>query len=79
MPPEATQEPPTQGHPDEKSAGEHISYWLEKLGCALIPIVEIRPGQVTARIDIVKIPPDVLKQMKKDKKNGVFGPPAPGA
>lgn len=54
-------------HPDEKLCGERIQYWLEKLGCALVPAIEIRGGQVKSRIDIVKLPPDVLKQMKKNK------------
>ena len=61
---------------DERACGEHITYWLDKLGCVMIPIIELRAGQVIARIDIQKIPPQILKQMKKQKKNGQSGSPA---
>lgn len=80
MPPELTPEQEA-AQADERACGERISYWLEKFGCAMIPVVEIRPGQVSARIDIQKIPPEMLKEMKKAKKNGTnpYGPATPSS
>lgn len=68
MPP--VQENPEQEgtHADEQACGERISYWLKKFGCTMIPIIELRAGQVIARIDIQKIPPDVLKELKKQER-----------
>jgi len=71
-------------HADEQACGERISYILKKYGCSMVPIIELRAGQVAARIDIVKIPPDVLRQLKKAERDGqpLPGPgqsPAPSA
>jgi len=64
-------------HASEKACGERVQYALEKFGCTLVPIIELRAGQVIARIDIQKVPPEVLKQLKKAKASGQqpgFGP-----
>jgi hypothetical protein len=61
-------------HAAEKACGEKISYWLEKFGCDLKAIAVLQNGQVQMRIDIVKIPPDVLRQIKKAKASGHAGP-----
>jgi hypothetical protein len=76
MPP---QQPVLEGneHPDEVTCGERINYWLQKLGCALVPVLEIRGGQVKTRVDIVKLPPEVIKQMKKAQNGGAQPPAAP--
>jgi hypothetical protein len=83
MPPEPGPQTPEQDQAalDEKTCGEHISYWLKKMGCSMVPIIELRAGQVAARIDIVKIPPDMLKQLRKAERDGTqpVGPPAPSA
>jgi hypothetical protein len=65
MPPEQP-----QAHPDEVACGERINYWLKKYGCSLMPVTEIRAGNVATRVDIIKIPPEVLKQLKKAEKDG---------
>jgi hypothetical protein len=70
----------TQGEEDdhavEKACMERVQYWLKKYNCMLIPIIELRPGQVKARIDIEKISPEVLKQLKQAEKYGNRPPEA---
>lgn len=59
---------PEEDNADEKACSERIAYWLKKYGCTMIPVMELRPGEVRPRIDIVKIPPEALKQMKAAEK-----------
>jgi EAL domain-containing protein (putative c-di-GMP-specific phosphodiesterase class I) len=69
-----TEDEQAANHAAEKACGEKISYWLEKFGCDLQAMATLSNGQVRMRIDIVKIPPDVLRQIKKAKANGQSGP-----
>lgn len=66
----------TQDQIDERTCGERIDYWCKKMGCALIGEAVLRPGQpVEIRIGIKKLPPDVLKEMRKAEKSGqAFNP-----
>lgn len=66
-----------QDRADEKACGEKVAYWLKRYNCTLVPIMELRSGQVAARIDLQKIPPEVLKQMRQAEKEGRSGPVGP--
>jgi hypothetical protein len=61
-------------HAQEKACGERVSYALKKFGCDLRGRAVITNGNVQVFIDIVKIPPDVLKQIKEAEKRGQPGP-----
>lgn len=65
-----------KNHEDEKACAERVSYWLKKYGCDLQASAHLTNGQVAMRIDIVKLPPEVLKEMKKAEKEGRNAGPA---
>jgi hypothetical protein len=84
MPPAENPSEQDVAHADEQAAGERISYILKKYGCSMVPVIELRAGQVAAKIDIVKIPPDMLRKLRKAERDGQPLPgseqsPAPGA
>ena len=78
-PPDELSQEDQQIHADEKLASEHIAYWLKKTGCTMVPVVTIMGNQIRSNIDIRKIPPEVLKQLKKAERDGNSGLPAPSA
>lgn len=68
--PQTPREKDDQAHADERACAERVSYWLKKYGCDLQAIATLRSGQVAMRIDIVKIPPEVLKKIRQAEKEG---------
>ncbi len=74
MPPIAQQEidPDTrdQNTADEKACGERIEYALKKYGCMLDGTCIIKNGFTQVQIGVVKIPPELRRQMKEAERNG---------
>lgn len=77
-----------QNAADEKACGERIEYALKKYGCMLDGTAVVRNGFTQIQIAIVKIPPELRRQMKEAQKNGqptapaaepTVDPPAPAA
>jgi hypothetical protein len=64
----------------EKACGERIEYALKKYGCMLDGTAIIKNGFTQIQIAIVKIPPELRRQMKEAERNAAAGQPtAPAA
>ncbi len=64
---------------DEQACGERVNYWLKKYGCTLHGVAILENGSVNVQVAIVKIPPEIRRQLKEAEKHGTPIPVADDA
>lgn len=57
-----------QNQADEKACAERIDYALKKYGCMLDGTAIIKNGFTQIQIGVVKVPPEIRKQMKEAER-----------